>query len=437
MQPPRVHIVGAGLAGLATAVGLANSAAQVVVHEATSHAGGRCRSYEDQHLGLKIDNGNHLILSGNRAALGFLDTIGARDCLRGPASAKFPFVDVRSALRWTLHPGDSRLPFWLLSASRKPPGTRWRDWIAFSRLANIHREARLRDLIACDGLFYERVVRPILVSALNTEPAEASALLTAAVLRESLALGGRACRPLVADRSLDETFISPALAYLEKHHVTVQYERRLRGLVRSGERAVALDFGPFSVPLGTQDTVVLAIPGPAAETLIPALQTPNHFNTILNVHFAAPPPPDMAPFTGIIGGTAEWIFAYPDRISSTTSAADRLDKETPEATAAAVWRDIRAIADVPSDLPPWRVLREKRATFAATPEQNGLRPPARTAITNVLLAGDWTATGLPATIEGAIRSGETAAQLVSARLKAGRSSQAPTRERRAAARQGP
>ena len=86
MQPPRVHIVGAGLAGLATAVGLANSAAQVVVHEATSHAGGRCRSYEDQHLGLKIDNGNHLILSGNRAALGFLDTIGARDCLRGPAA---------------------------------------------------------------------------------------------------------------------------------------------------------------------------------------------------------------------------------------------------------------------------------------------------------------------------------------------------------------
>ena len=105
--------------------------------------------------------------------------------------------------------------------------------------------------------------------------------------------------------------------------------------------------------------------------------------------------------------------------------------------AAAVWRDIRAIADVPPDLPPWRVLREKRATFAATPEQNGLRPPARTAITNVLLAGDWTATGLPATIEGAIRSGETAAQLVRARLKAGRSSQAPTRERRAAARQGP
>src|SRR5882724_8534727 len=97
-----IHIIGAGLAGLSAAVRLAQSSASVVVHEATRQAGGRCRSYADAATGLTIDNGNHLLLSGNHAALDYLKTIGSQQHLVGPPGADFPFVDLATGERWTI-----------------------------------------------------------------------------------------------------------------------------------------------------------------------------------------------------------------------------------------------------------------------------------------------------------------------------------------------
>ena len=77
-----------------------------------------------------------------------------------------------------------------------------------------------------------------------------------------------------------------------------------------------------------------------------------------------------------------------------------------------IWREVAQIAGIAEPLPPWQIVRERRATFAATPQQNARRPGAATRWSNLALAGDWTATGLPATIEGAIRSGHSAAELI-------------------------
>jgi hydroxysqualene dehydroxylase len=107
----------------------------------------------------------------------------------------------------------------------------------------------------------------------------------------------------------------------------------------------------------------------------------------------------------------EWIFAFADRISVTVSGADRLVDMDREALAALLWRDVAAVHGLPIEPPVWQIVKEKRATFAATPEQNARRPEAQTRWDNVILAGDWTATGLPATIEGALRSGSHAADL--------------------------
>jgi uncharacterized protein with NAD-binding domain and iron-sulfur cluster len=112
----------------------------------------------------------------------------------------------------------------------------------------------------------------------------------------------------------------------------------------------------------------------------------------------------------------EWIFAFPERISVTVSGADRLVDMDREALARLLWKDVAIVHGLSQDLPPWQVVKEKRATFAATPEQDALRPPANTRWSNLILAGDWTATGLPATIEGAVRSGGHAADLALARL---------------------
>jgi hypothetical protein len=121
---------------------------------------------------------------------------------------------------------------------------------------------------------------------------------------------------------------------------------------------------------------------------------------------------------GVINGTCEWIFALPGRISVTISDGGDLFNGPRADLAQAIWREVAKVSRLPETLPPWQIVRERRATFAATPEQNGLRPTAETAWDNLFLAGDWTATGLPATIESAVRSGYRAADLAGQQLKA-------------------
>ena len=106
------------------------------------------------------------------------------------------------------------------------------------------------------------------------------------------------------------------------------------------------------------------------------------------------------------------VVRVPGHLSVTISDADRLIDRPREELAVEIWREAAALSGLPADLPPWQIVKEKRATFAATPAQNAKRPPARTRWGNVALAGDWTQTGLPATIEGAVRSGYKAASII-------------------------
>jgi hypothetical protein len=176
-------------------------------------------------------------------------------------------------------------------------------------------------------------------------------------------------------------------------------------------RVSGLAFSDQTTPVGPEDQVILAVPAGIAQTLIEGLSAPDEFRSIVNAHFKIAPPPGAAPIIGVIGGTAEWVFAFPDRVSVTISGADSLVDLDRETLVQRIWADVRAVLGLAGDPPPWQIVKERRATFAATPEQDAKRPGARTAWPNLFLAGDWTATGLPATIEGALRSGETAAAL--------------------------
>ncbi len=415
-MPGTVHVIGAGLAGLSAAIRLTLAGRKVVVHEAAGQAGGRCRSYHDPALDMEIDNGNHLLLSANRAALDFLRVIGAADKLTGPPHADFPFVDLASGARWTLRIGDGRIPWWIFDAKRRVPGTSPGDYLAFARLLRPPRDAAVGDVIACKGALFDRLVGPLLLAALNTAPAEGSAELAAAILRETLAAGGRACRPLIARDGLGPPFIAPALAWLASRTIDVGFGRRLRAVDTEGKRVTALDFGEGKVCLGADDKVILAVPPIVATALLPGLAAPDEFRAIVNAHFRIAPPPGTAPIIGVIGGTVEWIFAFADRLSVTISGADRLVDTPREALAKTIWDEVAAVvqlgdARAPVAMPAWQIVRERRATFAALPAQERKRPGATTGYVNLWLAGDWTATGLPATIEGAIRSGERAAAL--------------------------
>jgi len=281
-RAPHIHVVGAGLAGLSAAVALAARGMRVILSEAAPQAGGRCRSYRDARLGMVIDNGNHLVLSGNRAVGRYLRRIGAGHRLTAPPAAEFPFLDLRDGTRWTLRPNDGVLPWWVLSSTRRAPGAALRNYAALARLARRHPGKRIDEVLPCRGMLGERLSQPVLVSMLNTMPERGSVELAGALIRESLARGGD---------------------------------------------------------------------------------------------------------------------------------ADHLLERDPDALLAAPWGEVAVALNLPPEPPPGRIVKERRATCAATPGQDARGPPSRMAFANLAVAGDWTATGRPATIEGALRSGETAAAL--------------------------
>jgi squalene-associated FAD-dependent desaturase len=406
-----VHIIGAGLSGLAAAVRLVEAGEKVVVHEATAQAGGRCRSYYDHTLGMTIDNGNHLLLSGNHAALSFLRTIGAEAGLVGPEAACFPFVDLTTKERWLLQLGIDRVPWWIFDPARRVPGTGALDYLALVPLLWAGQGKTIGEVINCKGTLHDRLTHPLLLAALNTEPRDSSARLAAAIIRETLAAGGAACRPLIARDGLTSVFIDPALEFLRSRGADIRLEHQLHGLKFGSGRAETLQFSGENANLAANDLVILAVPFWIASSLVGGLRTPSETRAIVNAHFRIVPPAGAAPITGVINGVTEWVFAFEDRLSVTISNADRLLDYPREALAAEIWREVAAVVGIADKLPPWQIVRERRATFAALPEEDVKRPGPRTAWNNLILAGDWTATGLPATIEGAIRSGNRAAEV--------------------------
>src|SRR6266852_5115941 len=412
MSPPRIHVVGAGLAGLAAALRLGDAGAHVVVHEAAGQAGGRCRSYVDSALGIKIDNGNHLVLSGNFSTLAYLARIGASDRLIGPAEAEFPFVDLAQKQRWRLKPNSGRVPWWIFDRTRRVPETRAADYLKIARLLWAGADVTVEGALDPRSPLYRRLWRPLLLAALNTDPAEGSARLAGKIVRETLLAGGRNCRPLIAAGGLSEAFVDPALAALEARGAKVRFGARLRAIAFGDNRAEALDFGDETLELKPGEGLVLAVPAWVASGLVPGISVPTEFRAIVNAHFRCSPPPDFPAITGVVGANTEWIFRFPDRLAVTISGADRLLEVPREELAEKIWREVAEVAGLAAPLPAWQIIKERRATFAATPEQNAKRPGAATQWHNLALAGDWTATGLPATIEGAIRSGNAAADVV-------------------------
>src|SRR5579872_7000541 len=235
--PGKAYVIGAGLAGLSAATILAGRGAQLTVLEGAGQAGGRCRSYFDATLDAVIDNGNHLVLSGNRAVNAYLARIGATDGLTGPPRAEFAFVDLENNERWCLRPNEGALPVWMARAGSRVPGSRSGEYARYAPLLWADRKARIGDIIKERGPLWRRLMHPFLLAVLNTEPEVSSAALAGAVLRETLAKGGRTYRPRIAHPSLAAAFIDPALKYLDVRGVSVRLGTRVRGIPRD-ERSV-------------------------------------------------------------------------------------------------------------------------------------------------------------------------------------------------------
>lgn len=396
----RLHVVGAGVAGLAAALAAARAGREVRLYEAGGQAGGRCRPVRGAS-GAVHDNGTHALLGANRQALAFLDAIGAREGWIEPEPEGLPMLDLATgeAHRYGLSPWSWRRP------TRRPPGLRLGDLARMVRLALPGRDRPLGPLIG-DGPFAQAVLAPLALAALNTPPAEASTRRLARVLRRIPwpATG----RLLVARRGLGPDLVAPALAALAAAGVVPAWHHALRRLEIVGGRAARLIFARAQVTLGAKDEVVLALPPHALARILPDLPLPGRYEPIVNLHFpiAYAGPVRLA---GLLGGLAQWALFRPGMASVTISAARAAVGLPADALIAQIWPELARAALVvgldplpPAAPPDSRAIKERRATISQTAGPLPLPPACPFA--NLALAGDWL-TPLPATIEAAVASG--------------------------------
>lgn len=394
-----VHVVGAGLAGLACALHLARKDVSVTVYEASPQAGGRCRSWHDPVLDRVIDNGTHLILRGNTALRRYLRLAGVRPqhalCPAvGPEGKPVPpFTMLRSqGNAETLRPGWRGL---------HQEGQGWHGMLApVLKLALAAKHQRVADVVGQSPL-YPLFWAPLCLAIMNTKPEHAQARLLGRTLMLALSQGMGGLMPLLAQESLDATFVSPAVAALRAAGGTVRFGTRITAL--EDERLILRD---GIVLLRPEDRVVLAVPQTVATGLLPDLGPPWPTHSILNVHIRLSE--DMAPLpnhgmAGALDTAPQWLFRRSDVLAATISDAG---DEMPEA----VRHDMESVLNLDLAGTPWRAVREQRATLAHTPAVQTMRQALRWNRGRVILAGDWTFAALPCTLETAVRSGFRAAK---------------------------
>lgn len=421
-----IHIVGGGLAGLSAAVSLSGQPdIRISIYEGSPSFGGRARSYNDSGLNRLIDNGNHLILSGNEAVFKYLWKIGATQSLTGPKVPLFPFVDLEENKRWDLLLSKGKFPWWLFSSKKRVPGFHFPELLSLWNLVKANSRQTVADCLI-NGEFARRLLQPFSVSALNTSCEMASASLLGSVIKQSLLKGGKACIPYFPKEGLSESFVKPALSLLKLQGGGLHLTSRISEIGVQNNRVDYFVVNGEKIVLGPQDTLILALHAYVAEKILrpicPNIQIPNQFESILNLHFAVDRDLKIhgnigrAKFVGVIGGISEWLFFKDGVISVTISAANRFTGCKPENIVPLIWQEIQKVFNpvlskpLSEQVPVYRLLWEKRASFMASAEQNNRRPGCYTPFSNLFLAGDWTATGLPSTLEGTIRSGFNAAQ---------------------------
>ncbi|HSR54718.1 MAG TPA: FAD-dependent oxidoreductase [Alphaproteobacteria bacterium] len=397
-----VHVVGAGLAGLAAAWAAARAGHRVVIHEAARQAGGRCRGFADAGLGRKIDNGTHVVLGANQAALEFFSSVGSPGTSSPAADERLPFLDVASGIRWTVDVGRGAL-----GAVLSVGGAR--------ALAGLLRRPR-GTVAACYGNLgpvYDRFIEPFALATLNRPLDEAPAEALLPVLWRLAFAGRGALRPHLARRNIADDWIDPALSILAVLGAEIRLQDPLSEVEARKRRIISAAFRSGAVTFGEQDALILALPPWALEMMAEAVPLPRYdTQAIVCAHFLLSQPaslPEGAQLMGLTGGRAQWLACRGEVLSVTVSAAGDLMFWDSEDIAQHLWRDAAAaLGNLEGEMPPHRVIKERRATAHGAAAFG-----PRSDIGNLFFAGGWTQAPLPDTIEAAVFSGISAASCLS------------------------
>lgn len=435
----RVIIIGGGFAGLRAGVSLSERGFEVLLLERRGFLGGRAYSFQDAVTGDTVDNGQHLFMGCYRRTIAFLEKINCLDRLKFQDNPRVDFLDRENgfisfecpSLPAPLHavagllrmkgitPGDKLRAFKVGRAIQKNGKSKSKPLTVSQWLDRLDQSQRIK----------ERFWYPMTIATLNESPEIASAEMMKVVLKEAFARSRKSTSIGIARVGLSDLYTTGASAFIEAHGGTVRTGAQVNRFVVERDKVAAVELkdgeritADYFISAVTPSAFLQMIPGELREGEFRALASLSS-SPIVSINLWFDRQVIDREFVGLIGTRSQWIFNK-DLIVKPAGQANQIAVIISAARDFVDWTKDRmvemALAELNELLPEsrsaklihCRIVKEREATLSHTLESDRIRPGARTPLSNLILAGDWTATGLPATIESAVISGETAAQII-------------------------
>lgn len=429
-----VSVIGGGIAGLSSAVFLANKGFRVTLIEASPKFGGRVYSFFDKASGFQIDNGQHILASWYKNTFDYLKLIGTYDKLSFQKQLEVVFAD-EMGNHYSLKASRLPPPLHLAGGIMGYKALGLTDKLAIVRLVNRIKKNkysesdlksantdRLFELSAQTDKAIDYFWKPFIIAVFNAEPANTSAYMFADMIRMGFIEKGGS-ELVLPNGFLSDIFVEPAIEYLKKKNADVILNKSVSGfkfnnnnissLILEDNTEIKTDYYVSAVPFFNFKSLL----GESNQEYFSSLNELRS-SPIVNIHLKFDK--DLShiftsSFIGLLGTSSQWVFKVSnDQVCVVISAAEKIAEMTKEEIASLAEKDLKMCATELKDheVIKARVIKEMRATFVPDKESLVSRPGAKTAVTNLFLAGDWTNTGLPATIEGAVKSSRFCSDLI-------------------------
>jgi squalene-associated FAD-dependent desaturase len=421
----KVIVIGGGFAGLTAAAYLSNNNFKVTLLEASPKLGGRAYSFTDRETNSVLDNGQHILMGCYFETLNFLDLIGAtekfyfqkrlevnfvKEGFRILPLKSFPFFyplnlmlgmlrfkALTFAERLSLLRIFLKLPFF---PTKKLSRLNIKQWL--------EKENQSENI---ENAFW----RILAVGALNTSLEKASAKIFVDILKQIFLSDKKSARIVLPKYGLNESYAEDAEKFIRNNGGKISLSESVNKLVL--KENVVSEVHTSEKVYSDFDYVVSAVPPYAFFRMINKdfrMNVPDFsYSSILNIHIWLKENDSQDGFFGLINSPLHWVFNKGSHLNIVISDADELVNKSDEELMVIVKTEMKKYFSLnPELISNYKIIKEKRATFIPSNDILEKRPQQKTKIENLILAGDWIDTGLPSTIESAVKSGRVAADII-------------------------